>query len=153
MSPVYSVTHVAGLDPATLSRMRERGKKEFAACASFIISIRILLSRPRSRGADAPEAWAPFRDAWLRDFFMSDIRAKRIPADLQARLFMKLQMLDDATIDADLRVPPSNHFEKLRGGLAGRRSIRVNEQWRLVFRWNGATGEASEVYLDDHSYR
>jgi proteic killer suppression protein len=50
-------------------------------------------------------------------------------------------------------VPRSNHFEKLRGSLAGWHSIRVNEQWRLVFRWNGRRGEASEVYLDNHSYR
>ena len=62
-------------------------------------------------------------------------------------------MIDDATTDQDLRVPPSNHFEKLRGKLAGMHSIRVNNQWRLVFQWDRATGEASEVYLDDHSYR
>ena len=42
-------------------------------------------------------------------------------------------MIDDATTDQDLRVPPSNHFEKLRGNLAGLHSIRVNKQWRLVF--------------------
>jgi hypothetical protein len=60
---------------------------------------------------------------------------------------------DDATTDQDLRVPPSNHFEKLRGNLAGFRSIRVNSQWRLVFRWDGRRGEAEGVYLDDHSYR
>ena len=40
-------------------------------------------------------------------------------------------MIDDATTDQDLRVPPSNHFEKLRGNLAGFHSIRVNKQWRL----------------------
>lgn len=50
-----------------------------------------------------------FRDAWLRDFFVNDIRAKRIPADLEAWLLRKLQLLDDATTDADLRVPSSNH--------------------------------------------
>jgi toxin HigB-1 len=61
-------------------------------------------------------------------------------------------MIDDATSDQDLRVPPSNHFEKLRGNLAGFNSIRVNNQWRLVFRWDGR-GEAEGVYLDDHSYR
>ena len=60
-------------------------------------------------------------------------------------------MLDDAMTDQDLRVPPSNHFEKLRGNLAGFRSIRVNEQWRLIFRWDGRRGEASGVSLDDHS--
>ena len=53
----------------------------------------------------------------------------------------------------DLRVPPSNHFEKLRGNLAGLHSIRVNKQWRLIFRWDGERGEAAEIYLDDHSYR
>jgi proteic killer suppression protein len=62
-------------------------------------------------------------------------------------------MLDDATTDVDLRVPPSNHLEKLRGALSGRHSIRVNEQWRLVFQWYGGRGEASDVYLDNHSYR
>ena len=94
-----------------------------------------------------------FRDAWLRDFFVEDVRAKRVPADMEVRLFRKLQMLDDAATNADLRVPPSNHFEKLRGTLAGWHSIRVNEQWRLVFRWHGGRGEASDVYLDNHSYR
>jgi proteic killer suppression protein len=62
-------------------------------------------------------------------------------------------MLDDATTDADLRIPSSNHFEKLKGALAGWHSIRVNERWRLVFRWNAGSGEAAHVYLDDHSYR
>jgi len=85
-----------------------------------------------------------FRDSWLRDFFVEGIRAKKIPADLAARLFRRLQMLDDASTDADLRVPPSNHFEKLKGALAGWHSIRVNEQWRLLFRWHAGTGEASD---------
>ena len=62
-------------------------------------------------------------------------------------------MIHDATSDQDLRVPPSNLFEKLRGNLAGFHSIRVNNHWRLVFRWDGARGEAEGVYLDDHSYR
>jgi toxin HigB-1 len=64
-----------------------------------------------------------------RNFFVEDVRAKAIPANLETRLFRKLQMLDDATTDADLRTPPSNHFEKLKGTLAGWHSIRVNEQW------------------------
>jgi len=94
-----------------------------------------------------------FRDEWLRAFFVADRRSRNIPPDLESRLFRRLQMIDDARTDADLRVPPSNHFEKLRGNLAGLHSIRVNEQWRLVFRWNGSRGEAKGVYLDDHSYR
>ncbi len=94
-----------------------------------------------------------FRDDWLRAFFVDDVHSRNIPADLESRLFRKLQMIDDATTDQDLRVPPSNHFEKLRGKLGGLHSIRVNNQWRLIFRWDSSRGEASDVYLDDHSYR
>jgi proteic killer suppression protein len=93
-----------------------------------------------------------FRDDWLRDFFVRDVRSKKIPSVLEIRLFRKIQLIDDATSDQDLRVPPSNHFEKLRGNLGGLYSIRVNQQWRLVFHWNGSRGEATGVYLDNHSY-
>ena len=94
-----------------------------------------------------------FRDEWLQAFFVDDAHSRNIPSDLEARLFRKLQMIDDATTDQDLLVPPSNHFEKLKGNLAGLRSIRVNKQYRLVFRWDGERGEAGGIYLDDHSYR
>ena len=69
-----------------------------------------------------------FRDSWLRDFFVEDTRSKKIPSDLESRVFRKIQMIDDAMTDQDLRVPPSNHFEKLRGKLEGYHSIRVNQQ-------------------------
>ena len=94
-----------------------------------------------------------FRDGWLRAFFVGDVRSRNIPSDLEARLFRKLQMIDDAVTDQDLLVPPSDHFEKLRGNLAGFHSIRVNQQWRLIFHWDGERGEADGIYLDDHSYR
>jgi toxin HigB-1 len=94
------------------------------------------------------ESW---HDTWLKDYFKRDIPSRKIPADLRDRLFRKLQLLDDATTDADLRVPPSNHFEKLSGTLKDWHSIRVNDQWRLIFKWS--EGKAKEVYLDDHSYR
>ena len=94
-----------------------------------------------------------FRDKWLRSFFVEDIQSRHIPSELAPRLFRKLQMIDDATSDQDLRVPPGNNFEKLRGSLAGLHSIRINKQWRLVFAWTGGRGEADGVYLDNHSYR
>lgn len=94
-----------------------------------------------------------FRDDWLRAFFVEDTHSRNIPSDLESRLFRKLQLIDDATTDQDLRIPPSNHFEKLRGTLAEFHSIRVNGQWRLIFHWDGSRGEAKGVYLDDHSYR
>lgn len=94
-----------------------------------------------------------FRDHWLQAFFLKDRMSKRIPSDLVAGLFRKLQIVDDASSDADLRVPPGNRFEKLRGRLEGWHSIRINDQWRLIFRWSGQRGEASGIYLDNHSYR
>ncbi len=62
-------------------------------------------------------------------------------------------MIDDATTDQDLRVPPSNHFEKLRGRLGTFHSIRVNKQWRLIFQWEESRGETSGLYLDNHGYK
>lgn len=94
-----------------------------------------------------------FKDAWLHDFFVEDKHTKKIPAGIRKRLFRKLQILDDATSSADLRSPPSNHFERLAGNLNDKYSIRVNDQWRLIFAWDESRGEAQNVYLDDHSYR
>ncbi|HMI50595.1 MAG TPA: type II toxin-antitoxin system RelE/ParE family toxin [Candidatus Saccharimonadales bacterium] len=68
-----------------------------------------------------------------------------MPSDVESRLFRKIQMLDDATTDQDLRVPPSNHFEKLRGNLEGFHSIRVNKRWRPIFQWDGGRAEATDV--------
>jgi toxin HigB-1 len=96
--------------------------------------------RGRERGDTVPlcgtmvvgmiESW---HDTWLKDYFEKDLHSKKIPADLRDRLFRKLQLLDDATVDADLRVPPSNHFEKLGGKLAGRCSIRVSKPMAVDF--------------------
>ncbi|NOQ45457.1 MAG: type II toxin-antitoxin system RelE/ParE family toxin [Desulfobulbaceae bacterium] len=94
-----------------------------------------------------------FRDTWLENFFKNDINHKKIPASIRERLFRKLQIIDDATSDLDLRSPPSNHFEKLSGNLKGKCSIRVNKQWRLIFLWNGTRGEADDIYLDNYDYR
>jgi toxin HigB-1 len=61
--------------------------------------------------------------------------------------------MDDATSDLDLRIPPSNHFENLSGNLTSWYSIRINQQWRLIFQWDGEKGVARKLYLDNHSYR
>jgi len=94
-----------------------------------------------------------FRDKWLETFFVDGTKSKKIPAIIRERLFRKLQILDDSTCRADLRSPPSNNFEKLTGTLHDLSSIRVNDQWRLIFRWVEDKGEAENVYLDNHDYR
>jgi proteic killer suppression protein len=94
-----------------------------------------------------------FKDSHLARFYWDDQIHKKIPADLRTRLYRRLQMLDIAQTERDLRHPPGNHYEKLSGNLGGWCSIRVNEQWRLIFEWDEARSMASNIYLDNHSYR
>jgi proteic killer suppression protein len=67
---------------------------------------------------------------------------------VQKAALRKLRMLDAATSIDDLRVPPGNRLERLRGDRAGQYSIRVNRQWRICFRWD--TGDAHDVEIVDY---
>lgn len=91
-----------------------------------------------------------FRDAGLEAFWRNPMRCSPswIPADVRKALYRKLQMLDAACELGDLRVPPGNHLEKLKGDRAGGYSIRVTRQWRLCFAWR--QGEAVEVEFCDY---
>jgi proteic killer suppression protein len=73
---------------------------------------------------------------------------KRIPPQLGSVAFRKLDMLNSARALQDLQSPPGNRLEALRGDLRGFHSIRINEQWRIVFRWEA--GEAHEVRIVDY---
>ncbi len=64
-------------------------------------------------------------------------RSRKLPEMIQERALRKLRQLDAARSLEELRVPPSNHLEVLRGDRKGSMSIRVNGQWRLCFEWNG----------------
>jgi proteic killer suppression protein len=79
----------------------------------------------------------------------SDRRTRRFPRDILASALRKLDMLDAAHAVTDLRVPPGNRLEALRGDLSGYHSIRVNDQWRLVFRWT-PQGPAEVRLVDYH---
>ena len=61
--------------------------------------------------------------------------SRRLPADIQRIALRKLMQLSAAAVFNDLRVPPGNRLEALKGGLAGRHSIRINDQWRICFVW------------------
>ena len=74
---------------------------------------------------------------------------RRIPADLRVVAIRKLDMLNAVAELGDLRSPPGNRLEALKGGLEGRHSIRVNDQWRIVFRWSDA-GPADVSIVDYH---
>jgi proteic killer suppression protein len=73
---------------------------------------------------------------------------RRFPAELQRTMLRKLVTLDAAEAIDDLRVPPGNRLEKLKGDRAGQYSIRVNDQWRICFRWKD--GDASHVEIVDY---
>lgn len=75
-------------------------------------------------------------------------RARAFPNDIVAGSLRKLDMLNAAQALLDLRSPPGNRLEALRGKWRGLHSIRVNEQWRIVFRW--VEGAAHDVRLLDY---
>lgn len=73
---------------------------------------------------------------------------RRFPAELQRTMLRKLVVIDAAEALDDLRSPPGNRLEKLKGNRAGQHSIRINDQWRLCFRWQD--GDAYDVELVDY---
>jgi len=75
-------------------------------------------------------------------------RARRFPRDILGKAQIKLDMLNAASAMLDLGSPPGNRLELLKGDLEGFYSIRVNDQWRVVFRWEGSN--AYDVRLTDY---
>ncbi|MFZ0788049.1 MAG: type II toxin-antitoxin system RelE/ParE family toxin [Chromatiaceae bacterium] len=75
-------------------------------------------------------------------------RVRRFPPDVVALALIKMDLLNGATAMLDLRSPPGNRLKALKGDLKGYHSIRVNDQWRLVFRWE--SNDAHEVRLMDY---
>lgn len=75
-------------------------------------------------------------------------RPKGFPADLVRRAEVKVALVDAARDLEDLRVPPGNRLEKLSGDRAGQHSIRINDQWRVCFRWKGE--DAFDVEVVDY---
>jgi proteic killer suppression protein len=76
------------------------------------------------------------------------VRSKRLPQDIQQIARRKLRMLNNARSLHDLRVPPANRLEALRGSRSGQHSIRVNDQWRICFVW--MDGDAENVEIVDY---
>ncbi|WP_428945621.1 type II toxin-antitoxin system RelE/ParE family toxin [Pantoea sp. FN060301] len=92
-----------------------------------------------------------FRDAWLEDFFYYGKSHKLIPPTIESALARKLDIINAAVNYKDLRSPPSNRYEELSPPLGGYSSIRVNKQYRLIFKW--IDGKAVDLYLNPHTYK
>ena len=75
-------------------------------------------------------------------------RSRRLPGGIQQIALRKLRMLNRSASLEDLRVPPANRLEKLAGNRKGQWSIRINDQWRVCFKWND--GDAYEVEIVDY---
>jgi proteic killer suppression protein len=75
-------------------------------------------------------------------------RIKSLTTDLQEIARRKLRMLSNSQNIMDLQVPPSNRLEKLKGNLKEYYSIRVNDQWRIIFKWD--KGNAADVEILDY---
>ncbi|MEA2498548.1 MAG: toxin HigB [Actinomycetota bacterium] len=73
---------------------------------------------------------------------------RQIPPDVRSAAVRKLDLVNAAHDLGDLRVPPGNRLEPLKGELRGKHSIRINDQWRIVFRWK--SGDAHEVEIEDY---
>ena len=75
-------------------------------------------------------------------------RSRKLPSDIQQVTLRKLRMINNAVTINDLRVPPANRLEKLSGNRAGQWSIRINDQWRVCFRWKDS--DAYDVEIADY---
>jgi toxin HigB-1 len=88
-----------------------------------------------------------FGDSETESIWNGD-RVKSLPMEVQKIGRRKLRMITNSVDVADLRIPPANRLEKLQGNLKGFYSIRINDQWRIIFKWN--SGNASEVKIIDY---
>lgn len=86
-----------------------------------------------------------FKDAQAEAIFEGRSPGKRFPADIIRAARRKLIMIAEARVIEDLRVPPANRLEALRGDRAGQHSIRINDQWRICFVWTGVDAEDVEI--------
>ena len=89
-----------------------------------------------------------FRSAEAERIFRRE-RSRRLPPEIQRTVLRKLVQLHAAVVLDDLRVPPSNHLEALRGDREGQYSIRINRQWRICFVWKDGVAEEVEI-VDYH---
>jgi toxin HigB-1 len=77
------------------------------------------------------------------------IRVKKIPLEIQSAGRRKLRMLNNSQNITDLQIPPSNRLEKLSGNYKDFYSIRINKQWRIIFKWNQGNAEQASI-IDYH---
>jgi toxin HigB-1 len=83
------------------------------------------------------------------ELIWSGRRSRKLPSDIQATALRKLRLLNQSKVLQDLRIPPGNRLEALRGSRAGQHSIRINDQWRICFVWTNGGPQDVEI-VDYH---
>jgi len=89
-----------------------------------------------------------FKDKEARKIWEGTI-SRKLPIDIQVVARRKLRMLNNARYLNDLKVPPANRLEALKGARKGQYSIRINDQWRICFVWSNGNADAVEI-VDYH---
>jgi proteic killer suppression protein len=89
-----------------------------------------------------------FRSAETERIWLGEV-SRRLPTDIQATALRKLRMLNNAGLLRDLAIPPNNRLEALKHDRKGQHSIRINDQWRICFRWTEG-GPADVEIVDYH---
>lgn len=84
----------------------------------------------------------------VTELIWNSTRVNNLPLDIQNTGRRKLRMLNNSQTINDLKIPPSNRLEKLNGNLDGFYSIRINNQWRIIFRW--IEGQSEQVTIIDY---
>src|SRR5436190_23724682 len=131
-APAQSGNHLECLAPAWTSRATRR----FAS---------LLVSRHDTFGLESTDVIRSFKSR-LAEMILKDRQVpKGFPTSFATIARRKLVQLNNAGVLGDLVVPPGNRLEVLTGNLAGKHSIRINDQWRIVFRWTDVGPEEVEI--------
>lgn len=88
-----------------------------------------------------------FKDKETKKVFAREY-SRKLPESVQQKAYRKLRMINNSIDLNDLRLPPGNRLEKLRGDRVGQHSIRINQQWRICFEWSD--GDAYNVEITDY---
>ncbi len=121
---------------------RGRGRALVGLCLRDVVSLDGYIQVCRIPALIVNFRCAETERIWQRQY------SKRLPGNIQERALHRLQLLDAAVRLEDLRVPPGNRLEALKGDRKGQHSIRVGRQWRICFRW--VDGNAHDVEIVDY---
>jgi toxin HigB-1 len=135
--------------------LRIRSSESACSCRDVRLVPRSFLARDRRARSEGYNA-ARYAEGVIRSFgnpiterLWSRERTKKLDPRIERTVLRKLVMLDAAETLDDLRVPPGNRLEALRGDRAGQHSIRINQQWRICFTWTSAGPNNVEI-VDYH---